>query len=56
MSGSIYDPGEGIRTIDLMGTTVTSKVDGAGTGDAFVIAETQLHRVGSSLHCISIGR
>jgi quercetin dioxygenase-like cupin family protein len=42
VSGSIYDPGEGIRTIDLMGTTVTSKVDGAGTGDAFVVAETTL--------------
>jgi hypothetical protein len=24
MSASIYDPGEGIPTIDLMGTTVTS--------------------------------
>jgi quercetin dioxygenase-like cupin family protein len=42
MSASIYDPREGIRTIDLMGTTVTSKVDGSGTGDAFVVAETTL--------------
>jgi quercetin dioxygenase-like cupin family protein len=42
MSASIYEPGEGIRTIDLMGTTVTSKVDGAATGDAFVVAEATL--------------
>ena len=42
MSASIYGPGEGIRTIDLMGTTVTSKTDGAATGDAFVVAETTL--------------
>lgn len=42
MSASIYDPGEGIRTIDLMGSTVTSKADGTGTGDAFVVAEATL--------------
>jgi uncharacterized cupin superfamily protein len=42
MSASIYGPGEGIRTIDLMGTTVTSKADGAATGGAFVVAETVL--------------
>jgi quercetin dioxygenase-like cupin family protein len=42
MGASIYDPGAGIRTIDLMGTTVTSKAEGAGTGDAFVVAETTL--------------
>jgi uncharacterized RmlC-like cupin family protein len=42
MSASISDSGEGIRTIDLIGTTVTPKVDGAGTGDAFVVAETTL--------------
>lgn len=42
MSAAIYEPGEGIRTIDLMGTTVTSKAEGATTGDAFVVAETTL--------------
>jgi uncharacterized cupin superfamily protein len=42
MSASIYGPGEGIRTIDLMGTTVTSKADGAATDNAFVVAETTL--------------
>lgn len=42
MSATIYEPGEGIRTIDLMGTTVTAKADGAGTGDAFVVAEMAL--------------
>jgi quercetin dioxygenase-like cupin family protein len=38
----IFEPGEGIRTIDLAGTTVTSKADGTTTGDAFVVAETTL--------------
>jgi len=42
MSATIYEPGEGIRTIDLAGTTVTAKADGAATGDAFVVAETTL--------------
>ena len=31
MSATIYEPGEGIRTIDLAGTTVTAKADGAAT-------------------------
>jgi hypothetical protein len=53
MSASTYDPGEGIRTIDLMGTTVTSKVDGAGTGDAFVVAETTLAPGGFERPCTS---
>ena len=42
MSATIFEPGEGIRTIDLAGTTVTAKADGATTGDAFVVAETTL--------------
>ena len=42
MSATIFEPGEGIRTIDLAGTTVTAKADGDTTGDAFVIAETTL--------------
>ncbi len=42
MSATIQEPGEGIRTIDLAGTTVTAKADGAATGDAFVVAETTL--------------
>ena len=42
MSAKIYEPGEGIRTIDLAGTTVTSKADGTTTGDAFVVAETTI--------------
>jgi quercetin dioxygenase-like cupin family protein len=42
MSAQIHGPGEGIRTIDLAGTTVTAKADGSTTGDAFVVAETTL--------------
>ncbi len=42
MSAQIFEPGDGIRTIDLAGTTVTSKADGTTTGDAFVVAETTL--------------
>ena len=42
MSAKIFEPGEGIRTIDLAGTTVTSKADGTTTGDAFVVAETTI--------------
>ena len=42
MRATIQEPGEGIRTIDLAGTTVTAKADGAATGDAFVVAETTL--------------
>jgi quercetin dioxygenase-like cupin family protein len=42
MSATIYEPGEGIRTIDLAGTTVTPKADGSTTGDAFAVAETTL--------------
>jgi quercetin dioxygenase-like cupin family protein len=42
MSAQIHGPGEGIRTIDLAGTTVTAKADGTTTGDAFVVAETTL--------------
>jgi quercetin dioxygenase-like cupin family protein len=38
----IQASGEGIRTVDLAGTTVTTKVDGPATGDAFVVAETTL--------------
>ena len=42
MDAILFEPGEGIRTIDLAGTTVTSKADGSTTGDAFVIAETTI--------------
>ena len=42
MSANIYEPGEGIRTLDIAGTTVTPKADGTTTGDAFVVAETTL--------------
>ena len=42
MSILIHGPGEGIRTIDLAGTTVTAKADGTTSGDAFVVAETTL--------------
>ena len=42
MSATIQEPGEGLRTIDLAGTTVTAKADGAATGDAFVDAEATL--------------
>ncbi len=42
MRSMIQEPGEGLRTIDLAGTTVTGKVDGAATGDAFVVAEATL--------------
>jgi hypothetical protein len=38
----IQETGEGIRTVDLAGTTVTTKVVGPVTGDAFVVAETTL--------------
>ncbi len=42
MRATIQEPGEGIRTIDLAGTIVTSNADGAATGDAFVVAEATL--------------
>jgi quercetin dioxygenase-like cupin family protein len=42
MNAKIYEPGQGIRTIDLTGTTVTPKADGTTTGNAFVVAETTL--------------
>lgn len=42
MSAEIHEPGEGIRTIDLAGSTVTPKADGTSTGGAFVVAETTL--------------
>ncbi|MFN0154512.1 MAG: cupin domain-containing protein [Gaiella sp.] len=42
MSAQIFEPGEGIRTIDLAGTTLTAKADGTTTGDAFVVAEATL--------------
>jgi quercetin dioxygenase-like cupin family protein len=42
MNATVQEPGEGIRTIDLAGTTVTAKADGAATGDAFIVAETTL--------------
>ncbi len=42
MRATIQEPDEGIRTIDLAGTTVTAKADGAATGDTFVVAETTL--------------
>ena len=42
MTATIQEPGEGIRTVDLAGTTVTTKADGAAAGDAFVVAETTL--------------
>ena len=42
MSAQIHAPGEGIRTIDIGGTSVIAKALGATTGDAFVVAETTL--------------
>lgn len=42
MCATIYEPGEGIRTIDLAGTIITAKADAAATGDAFVVAEGTL--------------
>lgn len=42
MSATIFEPGEGIHTVDLAGTTVTSKADAATTGDTFVVAETTI--------------
>jgi uncharacterized cupin superfamily protein len=42
MSTQIHEPGEGIRTVDMAGTTVTSKADGSTTGEAFVVAETTI--------------
>jgi quercetin dioxygenase-like cupin family protein len=42
MNAQIHAPGEGIRTIDLAGTTVTAKADGSTTDDAFVVAATTL--------------
>ena len=42
ISATIQEPGEGIRTIDLAGTTVTAKADGTATGNAFVVAEATL--------------
>jgi len=42
MHADIFEPGEGIRTIDLAGSIVTSKADGTTNGDAFVVAETTI--------------
>jgi quercetin dioxygenase-like cupin family protein len=42
MTVRIHPPGEGYRTIDIGGSTLVAKADGATTGDAFVIAETVL--------------
>jgi quercetin dioxygenase-like cupin family protein len=42
MSTQIHEPGEGIRTIDIGGSTMIAKADGATTGDAFVVAEAEL--------------
>ena len=42
MSATIYEPGEGIRTIDLAGSIMTPKEDGSTSGDAFVVAEGTL--------------
>jgi quercetin dioxygenase-like cupin family protein len=42
VSTQIHEPGEGIRTIELGGSTVTPKADGTTTGDAFVVAETTM--------------
>ena len=42
MSTQIHEPGEGIRTIDIAGSIMIAKADGATTGDAFVVAETTL--------------
>ncbi len=68
MSAEIREPGEGIRTIDLAGTTVTPKTDGGSTGDAFVVAEAtlapggfapplHLHReIAAALHILRGGR
>jgi quercetin dioxygenase-like cupin family protein len=42
VSTQIHEPGEGIRTIDLGGSSLITKADGATTGDAFVVAETTL--------------
>jgi uncharacterized cupin superfamily protein len=43
MTIQIHPPGEGYRTIDIGGSTLIAKADGATTGDAFVVAETTLH-------------
>ena len=42
MSTQIHEPGEGIRTIEIGGSVMIAKADGATTGDAFVVAETTL--------------
>jgi quercetin dioxygenase-like cupin family protein len=42
MSAQIHAPGEGVRTIDIGGTVMVAKADGAITGDAFVVAEATL--------------
>ena len=42
MSAQIHAPGEGVRTIDIGGTVMVAKADGATTGDAFVVAEATL--------------
>ena len=42
MSTQIHAPGEGIRTIEMGGSVLVAKADGATTGDAFVVAETTL--------------
>jgi quercetin dioxygenase-like cupin family protein len=40
VNGTIYEPGEGIRTVDLAGSTMIPKEDGSTSGDAFVVAES----------------
>jgi quercetin dioxygenase-like cupin family protein len=42
MSIRIHEPGEGIRTVDIGGSVMIAKAEGAPTGDAFVVAETTL--------------
>jgi quercetin dioxygenase-like cupin family protein len=40
MNGTIHGPGEGIRKVDLAGSTMVPKEDGSTSGGAFVVAES----------------
>jgi hypothetical protein len=44
----IQETGEGIRTVDLAGTTVTTKVDGPATADASSSPRRRSRRAGLS--------
>jgi quercetin dioxygenase-like cupin family protein len=42
MSARIFEPGEGVRTVDVGDSAVMVKADGDTTGDAFAVCETTM--------------